>query len=134
MQGMPLFLTGLMLSSTTPGASMDGSTVNGMIFDHRIEACGVYVEVSELALLRPFIEASRELAGSFQIAVTKQSRSGTAMTSQSNRFAGGSLGNVTLAVDRPSRIAIDMTVMAPDGTRLCRVDTSIEFDEPSIRL
>jgi hypothetical protein len=124
---LSLLLTGLMLSST-------GSTVDGTTFDPRIEACGVHVEVSEMALLRPFIEASPDLAGSFRIAVTKRSRSGTAITSQSSRFTGGSLGDVSLAVDQPSRIDIDMTVTAPDGTALCGVDTNIEFDEPPIRL
>lgn len=134
MTGISLFLTGLLLSSSASGASMNGLTVNGTILDPRIAACGVHVEETDFARLRPFIETSDALAGSFRIAVTKRSSSGTSVSSQSNRFAGGSLGNMVLIVDRPSQVAIDMAVMDGDGTLLCRVKTDIELDENSIRL
>lgn len=134
MTGISLFLTGLLLFSTASEASMNGQIIPGDILDPRITACGVRIDGGEFARLRPFIETSDALAGSFSISITKRSASGTSVSSQSNRFGGGSLGAAVIGVDRPASVAIDMQVNEAGGTALCRVKTDIELDEASMRL
>jgi hypothetical protein len=124
----------LLVSSMTGEASMNDRIVTGEILDQRVAQCGVRIDGTEIATLRPFIEMSEALTGTFRINVTKRSRSGTSMTSQSNRFANGSLGETVLAVDRPSTVVIDMQVNGTDGKIYCRVNAEIELEEPSIRL
>ncbi|AZN71363.1 hypothetical protein D5400_08850 [Georhizobium profundi] len=134
MTGMSLLLMGLLLSTGASGASINGQTIDGDILNSRIAACGVEIDGTDFARLRPFIETSEALAGSVQIAVTKRSASGVSQTSQTNRFADGSLGAIVITVDKPSRVAIEMAVIANDGTPLCRLQTDVELDEHSIRL
>lgn len=128
-------LAGLFMATNTGGeTSMGTHTIAGEILDERISACGVRIDGKSMARVTPFIEGAPELAGNFRIDLTKRSRSGTSMSSQANAFRGGQLGNLVLAVDRPSRVTIEMTVATSDGHPLCRLAREIQLDEPSIRL
>ncbi len=128
-------LAGLALTMNSSGdGSMDTQTIAGEILDNRITACGVKIGGDAMATVMPFIEGASELSGNFRINVKKQSRSGTSMSSQANAFRGGTLGNMVLAVDRPSKVTIEMTVANSDGQPLCRLAREIQLDEPSIRL
>jgi hypothetical protein len=55
------------------------------------------------------------------------------MINQGNAFSAGSLGNVLLAVDRPSNLTIEMAVRDRDGKELCRLSTVIDLKAPEIR-
>ena len=134
MFGKSLIVAGLLLTSNASEASMNGQTIRGEILDTRIADCGVRIDGTELARLQPFIETSEALAGTFRISLTKRSPSGTSVTTQANRFSGGSLGRMILAVDRPAEVTIDMQVDAEDGTSLCRIATELHLEESEIRL
>jgi hypothetical protein len=122
-----------LLSATTSEASMSDQVISGEILDARITACGVRVGDGDMAALRPFIETSADVSGTFRVSLTKKSTSGTSMINQDNAFAAGSLGNVVLAVDRPSNVLIQMTVTDNAGKALCRINEAIELKTPEIR-
>jgi hypothetical protein len=121
------------LIATTNEASMSDQVIFGEILDSRITACGVRIDAGQMAALRPFIETSAEVSGTFRVSVTKKSTSGTSMINQGNAFSAGSLGNVLLAVDRPSNLTIEMAVRDRDGKELCRLSTVIDLKAPEIR-
>lgn len=118
---------------TASEASMSDQTISGKILDQRITACGVRVSGEEMAALRPFIETSADVSGTFRVTITKKSASGTSMINQGNAFSAGKLGNVILAVDRPSKVSIHMTVSDTTGKPLCELDGSVELQAPEIR-
>lgn len=128
-------LTGLMMVSEANGVSqMNSRTIAGEILDSRITACGVRIAGDHYATLIPFIEASPDLAGRFQINLTKTSPSGTSMTTQANAFRGGSLGTNVLGIDGPSTIRIEMSVVGTDGNELCRLSRQIDLGDNVITL
>lgn len=113
---------------------MNGHTLSGEILDQRITACGVHVEDGAMARIRPFIETSVDLSGTFRLNVVKRSPSGTSTTSQSNVFRAGSLANVTVGIDRPSTVTIDLEVMAANGQPLCRLSKELSIGADAIDL
>lgn len=129
------FISVILLQLVLTGeASMNGQTVNGEILDRRIAQCGVHIDGSEIAMMRPFIKTSEPLAGEFHIIITKQSSSGTSMSNQSGRFTDGSLGETVLAVERPSTVLINMQVNATGGKILCRMNAQVNLEPPMTRL
>lgn len=124
---LPLILT------TASEASMSDQVISGEILDERVTACGVRIDNGQMAALRPFIETSANISGTFRISMTKKSASGTSMINQGNAFSAGSLGNVILAVDRPSNLSIQMTVNDADGKVLCRLAANVDLMSPEIR-
>lgn len=122
-----------LLIATTSEASMSDQIIFGEILDSRITACGIRIDAGEMATLRPFIETSANISGAFRVSMTKKSASGTSMINQGNAFSAGSLGNVLLAVDRPSKLSIQMTVNDADGKTLCRLATDVDLKSPEIR-
>ena len=87
MIGKSLIATGLLLFSSASEASMNGQTIDGDILDPRIAACGVTVDGNGGVFLRPFIETSHELAGTYRFAISSWSGSNSNTTSQANRFS-----------------------------------------------
>lgn len=134
MIGKSLIATGLLLFSSASEASMNGQTIDGDILDPRIAACGVTVDGNGGVFLRPFIETSHELAGTYRFAITSRSGSNSNTTSQANRFSGGTLGSSVVGIGRASRVSIDLEVTEANGAALCRVKTDIDLDEGAIRL
>ena len=134
MIGKSLIATGLLLLSSASEASMNGQTIDGDIFDPRIAACGVTVDGNDGVFLRPFIETSHELAGTYRFAISSRSGSNSNTTSQANRFSGGTLGSSVVGIGRASRVSIDLEVTEANGAALCRVKTDIDLDEGAIRL
>ena len=122
-----------LLFATSVEASMSDLIISGEILDSRVVACGIRIIDGEVANLRPFIEASADVSGSFRANLTKKSASGTSMISQGNAFSAGSLGNTQMAVDRPSEISIWMSIDDTNGKPLCRLDATKVFQAPEIR-
>ena len=83
--------------------------------------------------LQPFLEASKDVSGKFQLTVTKKVASGTSTSNHASSFSGGSLGQIRLAFDRPATVAIQMAVNDRDGKLLFRIDTTVDLDVPEIR-
>ncbi|PSJ60812.1 curli-like amyloid fiber formation chaperone CsgH [Pseudaminobacter soli (ex Li et al. 2025)] len=121
------------LLSTASEASMSDQVISGEILDNRITACGVSIDDGQMATLRPFIETSANISGIFRVSVTKRSVSGTSMMNQDNAFSAGSLGNVRLVVDRPSKLSIQMIVNDADGRALCRLAAEIDLKPAEVR-
>lgn len=134
MIGKSLIATSLLLFSSASEASMNGQTINGDILDPRIAACGVTIDGDGGLFLRPFIETSHQLAGTYRFAITSRSGSSSNATSQTNRFTGGSLGSGTVGIGQASRVSIDLEVTEANGAALCRVKMDIDLDEGEIRL
>jgi hypothetical protein len=134
MIGKSLLATGFLLFSSASEASMNGRTINGDILDPRIAACGVTIDGNGGVFLRPFIETSHELAGTYRFAIASRSGSNSSVTSQANRFSGGSLGSSVVGIGRASKVSIDLEVTEANGAALCRVKTDIDLDEGAIRL
>ncbi|MBE7182812.1 MAG: hypothetical protein INR68_00225 [Methylobacterium mesophilicum] len=122
----------MVLAAQADDAPVKGQIIPGKSLDSRITACGVRVSGDEIAALRPFIETSEQVSGHFSLAVKKQSASGTSASAQSGNFSGGKLGG-TVAVDRPAKLSVEMTVTATDGKPLCRLAKEIDLGEPEIR-
>ncbi|MCO6050139.1 hypothetical protein NGM99_10075 [Mesorhizobium sp. RP14(2022)] len=127
-----ILASAIVLAAQADDASMKEQIIPGESLDSRISACGVQVGRNEIAVLRPFIETSEQLSGHFSLAVKKQSASGTSASAQSGDFNGGKLGG-TVAVDRPAKLSVEMTVTATDGKPLCRLAKEIDLGEPEIR-
>jgi hypothetical protein len=119
--------------STPSEASMSDQVISGDILDDRITACGVSINEGQMATLRPFIETSANISGTFRVSVIKRSTSGTSMMNQGNAFSAGSLGKVLLAVDRPSKLSIQMTVNDADGRALCRLSAEVDLKSAEVR-
>lgn len=134
MIGKLLLATSLLLSFNANEASMNGQTVNGKILDPRITACGIRIDGDDNLFLRPFIETSDELAGTFRLAITNRSGSNASVTSQTNRFSGGSLGSSVVGIGRAAQVSVSFEVNEVSGTALCRVKTDLNFDKNSTRL
>jgi hypothetical protein len=128
-----IFLACLPILMATGEASMNEQTILGKPADSRIARCGIVVEGGEVATVRPFMEASADLAGHFRIDLTKRSKSGTGMISQSNAFRGGKLSGA-LSVDRPAHVTVKMTVSAEDGSVLCTLDRQFDLGEAGIKI
>lgn len=134
MIGKSLIATSLLLFSSASEASMNGQAINGDILDPRIAACGVTIDGDGGLFLRPFIETSYQLAGTYRFAITSRSGSNSNATSQTNRFTGGSLGSGMVGIGQASRVSIDLEVTEANGAALCRVKTDIDLNEGEIRL
>lgn len=134
MIGKSLLATGLLLFSSSSEASMNGRTINGDILDPRIAACGVTIDGDGGVFLRPFIETSHELAGTYRFAISSRSGSNSNTTSQTNRFSDGKLGSSVVGIGRASQASIELEVTEANGAALCRVKTDIDLDEGAIRL
>lgn len=127
-------VAGILALLAAGGASMNGRTINGETLDPRVTACGVVVEEGAIARLRPFIEASAELAGTFRLVVVKRSASGTSTSSQSNAFRAGTLGTFFVGIDRPSTARIELDVKANDGRPLCRLSRELKLGDETTEL
>lgn len=134
MIGTSLLAMSLLLFSNASEASMNGQTVNGDILDPRIFACGVTIDGNGGVFLRPFIETSHQLMGTYRFTITSRSGSNSNATSQTNRFSGGSLGSSMVGIGRASQVSIDLEVRETNGAALCRVTTNIDLDEGETRL
>jgi hypothetical protein len=122
----------MVLAAQVDDASMKSQIIPGESLDSRITTCGIQVGGDEIATLRPFIETTEQVSGHFSLAVKKQSASGTSASAQSGNFSGGKLGGA-VAVDRPAKLSVEMTVTATDGKPLCRLAKEIDLGEPEIR-
>lgn len=127
-------VAGMLALLQAGGVSMNGRIMDGEILDNRVTACGVHVEEGPIARIRPFIEASADLAGTFSLGLSKRSASGTSVTRQSRAFEAGTLDGVAVAIDAPSSVAIELDVRAADGTALCRLSRKLEIGEGTIDL
>lgn len=132
----PAILAAFSLLSTPSfsEASMNDQTISGTVLDSRIASCGVRLSGSGMAVIRPFIETSASLSGEFWVHLTKRSKSGSSTIQQSNHFSGGSLGNVELAVERPSSVKLAMHVADGEGRPLCAIDTVIDLEAATHRI
>ncbi|GGD04926.1 curli-like amyloid fiber formation chaperone CsgH [Aureimonas glaciei] len=120
-----ILLLSLMLSAAIFPSEASTNGIAGLALDPRITGCGVTISGGGMAVLRPFIETSSDLSGTFQVVMTKRSSGGTSAIRQSNRFKGGSLGDVQLAVDRPSSLTLRVSITEEGGAPLCSIDAEI---------
>jgi len=124
-----------LLSSTFAwAASMSYETVNGKISDTRISECGVRVLSGESALIVPFLKATSDFDGSYEIAVTKRSSSGSSQTRQANRIQGGTIGSAQVAVDVPSQVQLEMTVRDRSGQSACVLERTFDFSAKPLKI
>jgi hypothetical protein len=117
-----------LLASAGSGFAADEQTLLGDALDARVSRCGVVVGSEDMAVVRPFIEASTDVSGSFQLFVEKSSASGSSSTSQGSSFGGGTLGEMQAVFDRPSNLQIRLTVTGEDGSPLCTLDEQLQLD------
>ena len=82
----------LSIATSSTGISMSNQIFFGQVQDLRVEKCGVAIDGHGVVSIRPFIQASADVSGSFHIRVNKRSSAGTSVTDQSGRFTNGSLG------------------------------------------
>lgn len=129
-----IILLGILAMPASGEVSMSSQIVSGEILDNRVASCGVEVRDGPMVTLRPFMEASGELSGSFTVIVTKKSRSGKSTTRQGGNFGDGRFGGNLIGVDRAPVVGIDLQVTAGDGTPLCRLTRDLEFGDEAIRL
>lgn len=120
-----ILLVSLILSAATLSSEASTNGIAGRPLDPRVTRCGVTISGQELAVLRPFIETSDDLSGTFQVLLTKTSTGGTSAIRQATRFQGGSLGDVRLTVDRPSAVKLQLTVTETSGAPLCSIDAQL---------
>ena len=117
-----------LLFAAAGDASMRDQTISGDILDARVVACGIRIGDGVRVELQPFLEASKDVSGKFQLTVTKKVASGTSTSNHASSFSGGSLGQIRLAFDRPATVAIQMAVNDRDGKLLCRIDTTVDLN------
>ena len=75
--------------------------------------------------MRPFLQASSDVSGSFEILVNKRSASGTSVTRQAGSFDNGTLGGIAIALNAPGRLDIQMTLVDAGGGRLCGLERTV---------
>ena len=107
--------------------SMNDQTIEGTPLDPRITRCGVVVTGNAIATLRPFIETSSALSGKVSVVLHKQSVSGTSQVRQNWAFAGTTLGNSSVAVERPAAVTLQIEVTDDIGGGLCRLQKQFEL-------
>lgn len=122
-----LLASAVLLAAASAGeASTSG--IPGRPLDPRITRCGIAVGGEGMATFRPFIETPHaDLAGTFRLDLTKTSAGGASTMRQAGGFSGGSLGNIRLAVDRPSAVVLHLTVADAAGLPLCSIDTALDI-------
>ncbi|MEI2297365.1 curli-like amyloid fiber formation chaperone CsgH [Ensifer sp. MJa1] len=113
---------------------MNSQTILGNISDARITACGLRIEGEEMAVLRPFIEAARDLEGTFALNIAAQSEGRNSTTSQRNSFSAGSLGQTQVAINRSGRVRVTLVVTDGAGKSLCDLDQTIELSLPTTKI
>lgn len=118
----------LSASLSTGAASMNSQTLLGTIDDPRIKACGIHVQGTDWVEFLPFIQTAADFNGSFEIGVTKTSRSGTSQTRQANRIQAGVFDGTQIRLDRPASVALQMKVMDETGKVVCHLAETIELD------
>ncbi len=124
----------LLCSTFARAELMSDQTLNGRISDSRISECGVQVLLGQSARIVPFFKASSDFDGSYEIAVTKRSSSGTSQSRQANRIHGGTIGPAQIAVDVPSRIQLEMQVRDLDGRDACVLQHTFDLDVGPLKI
>ncbi len=111
------------------GTSMSDKTILGTIHDPRIQGCGVEIAIRDWIELVPFIKATWDFAGSYEIDVRKISKSGTALSRQGSPVRSGGPAPSRIRFDSASRIEIRMNVMADDGKIACQLTETLDFPD-----
>jgi hypothetical protein len=121
-----LALASIVLTATSAAATSD-QTIFGTSSDPRVTRCGIAVTKGEMILVRPFIDASNDLDGSYRVDLDKVSASGHSRMVQTNAFTGGTLGNVSLQVNAGAKMVMALSVKGQDGRALCALNIELDF-------
>jgi hypothetical protein len=124
----PILAASIFLLATGAGQpAMTDRTFLGDALDPRIARCGVTIDGDGLVTLRPFLDASADVAGSFRLLVRKHSAGGSSLTSQAGNFANGTLGNLVVMLNAPATMDLTMTLDDQRGAPLCRLEQRISL-------
>ncbi|MBB3543820.1 MULTISPECIES: curli-like amyloid fiber formation chaperone CsgH [unclassified Rhizobium] len=124
-------MASLWSSSLVSAEETTDQIVNGKISDPRIAECGVRISSG---LIVPFLEANADFDGSYEIAVSKHSSSGTSQTRQTNQIKGGAMAVVQIAVDVPATAELDLQVSDKEGRMVCVLQQTVNLEAGPLRI
>jgi hypothetical protein len=134
MPSLWISISAVLFISNAGAASMNDTTLFGTMDDPRIQQCGIRISGGDWVELAPFIQTAADFNGSFDIGITKTSKSGTSQTRQSNRIKGGASNLSRIRLDRPERLEIRMSVADESGKVVCRLSETLDMPDGSMRL